>query len=75
MSELLFPDAAAAAAFGADWLADEDPGCCFEVKPAGPRFALLLFEPDGYLINREPPRACLGGPIRAPKPQPFPHLG
>lgn len=35
MDELLFPDAAAAVAFAVDWLADEDPGCYFEVKLAG----------------------------------------
>lgn len=51
--EILFPDAQSAEAFATSWLADEEPGCWFEVVQTGPRFTLRIYEPDGYLINRE----------------------
>jgi hypothetical protein len=75
--DLIFPTATAAEKFCLDWLADEEPGCSFEVLPTcnGRKYTVLLREPDGYLINREPPRVSLSGSVAAPGKQAWPHLG
>lgn len=46
-TEALAADAAMA------WLADEEPGCYFEIRPMrdGAYFTVELFEADGYRIG------------------------
>jgi len=74
-NELIFQDRAAAEAFGAAYIQDEEAGSRFEVLPQGNRFLVNLFEADGYWINQPPPRMVLGGKVAAPKRHAGRHLG
>ena len=76
--ELLFDNQAEAEAFAVAYLADEEPGCTFEVQPMpnGRQVNLRLFEPNGYLINQEaPPSVVYNAPVRSPRRSSVPHLG
>jgi hypothetical protein len=73
--ELTFRSLQEAEAFGDEYVSDE-PGFYYTVDrlPNG-KYAINLFEEDGYLINRDAPTLTYGGKITVPGKMAVRHLG
>lgn len=73
--ELTFSSCQEAETFGSEYVSDE-PGSYYEVKTlANGKYAVYLFEEDGYLINRDAPKVSYNGKVKVPGIMPIKHLG